>query len=312
MIPPLDLADLNRKLDEWCAHLAEVEPTVADPERRMQLRQALEQIRQGQATVNAEYQKEIDSLAARTAAVQKQNAETLAQLEALQREAAAAPEAPAPSVAIDPGRGMARRDELLQRYAKRRPGAPAAPASEGFSGDYSAGDPYQHAREAEQSQSDQSWDDPDSQPMPEPVLEAPNPRNFGIADPTGTYPHGGSDRLRGVDRDVQLPPIVLWPRGIKLVALSPAVMLPAPAAENFHYARVWKPRSALLRTARRSHAKKDATTASSVSSTGAPTSAVRARPARDPNQPPRPQRPVGHQFQTSNPAAVAPQQIGMR
>jgi peptidoglycan/xylan/chitin deacetylase (PgdA/CDA1 family) len=148
--------------------------------------------------------------------------------------------------------------------------------------------------------------------LPEPVLEAPNPRNFGIADPSGTYPHGGSDRLRGVDRDVPLPPIVLWPRGIRLVALSPAVMLPAPAAENFRYARVWKPRSA-VRAARKSHAKKDVAATSSVPPNGTTTSAApRAKSAKDPNQPPRPQRPIGHQFQPQKPAAGVPQQVGMR
>ena len=69
--------------------------------------------------------------------------------------------------------------------------------------------------------------------MPEPVLEAPNPRNFGIADPSGAYPQSVPDRLRGGDREVPLPPIVLWPRGIKLVALIPAADAPRSGRGQF-------------------------------------------------------------------------------
>jgi SAM-dependent methyltransferase len=122
MIPPLDLADLNRKLDEWCARIVEAEPTVADPERRMQLRHAMAEIRQGQAMVNAEYQKEIDSLAARTAAVQRESAETLAELEALKsRVDAPSAEVPVPPEPIDPARGVRLRDELLKHFATASP-----------------------------------------------------------------------------------------------------------------------------------------------------------------------------------------------
>jgi peptidoglycan-N-acetylglucosamine deacetylase len=149
--------------------------------------------------------------------------------------------------------------------------------------------------------------------FPEPVLDAPSPRNFGIADPSGTYPHGATDRLRAGDRDVPLPPIVLWPRSIKLVALSPPVMMPAPAAENFRYSRVWQARSNLpQRVARRSHTKKDATATSSASPNGAPAPTARAKTAKDPShQAPRPPRPTGHQF-PPRPAAAVPQQVGMR
>src|SRR5882757_7802499 len=69
-------------------------------------------------------------------------------------------------------------------------------------------------------------------PLPEPVLETPSLRSFGIADPSGTYPQGSSDRLRASDRDVPLPSIVLWPRQLRLVAFSRRVMMPAVAAEN--------------------------------------------------------------------------------
>jgi hypothetical protein len=77
--------------------------------------------------------------------------------------------------------------------------------------------------------------------MPNPQLDVPNPHNFGIAE--GTYPQSTPDRLRGGDREVPLPAIVLWPHGVKLVALSPAQMLPIPAADTFRYTPVWKPRS---------------------------------------------------------------------
>jgi hypothetical protein len=145
MMPAVDLADLNRKIEAWYAHLVEVEPKIADPERRRQMRQAMEQMRQCQATINAELPKEIEALAARTAAVQKENAETLAHLEALGRPAVAPPapepEVPAPPAPIDPPRGQAWRDELLQRYATPTPSSRKS-GPESFSGEYSASDPY--------------------------------------------------------------------------------------------------------------------------------------------------------------------------
>lgn len=153
MMPPVDLADLNRKIDAWLAQLVEVEPTIADPERRRQLRHALEQMRECQALLNVELPKEVDALAARTAAVQRQNAETEARLEALKRQADARPTesepAPAPPAPIDPGRGAAWRDELLRRYVRPRHAPPDRP-SEGFSSEYSAADPYQKAKEIEE------------------------------------------------------------------------------------------------------------------------------------------------------------------
>jgi peptidoglycan/xylan/chitin deacetylase (PgdA/CDA1 family) len=77
--------------------------------------------------------------------------------------------------------------------------------------------------------------------LPKPQLDAPNPHNFGIAD--GAYPQSVPDRLHGGDREVPLPAVVLWPHGVKLVALSPSQMLPIPAADTFRYTPVWKPRS---------------------------------------------------------------------
>lgn len=143
MIPPLDLPNLNRQLEEWFEQIAEVAPTIADPERRQQLLQAMAQMREGQAIVNAEYQKTVHEVAARTAAVEQQNAETLAQLGALQSRAAAAaaaePPAPPPPPAIDPARGRRLRDELVQRY---RPVTPrvAAGADAGDVADIESGE----------------------------------------------------------------------------------------------------------------------------------------------------------------------------
>jgi hypothetical protein len=77
--------------------------------------------------------------------------------------------------------------------------------------------------------------------LAKPQLDAPNPHNFGLAE--GTYLQSLPDRVRGGDREVPLPPVVLWPHGVKLVALSPPQTLPIPAAETFRYTRVWKPRS---------------------------------------------------------------------
>lgn len=126
MIPPLDLNQLNRQLDEWYANMAEVERTIADPERRLQLRQAMQQVRQGQSVVNAEYQKEIDAIAEQIDAVKRGRAETLARLDELTAQAAT-PEAPAttPTPTVDPARGLAWRDELLARYAPKAAGETA-------------------------------------------------------------------------------------------------------------------------------------------------------------------------------------------
>jgi len=69
----------------------------------------------------------------------------------------------------------------------------------------------------------------------DPVLSAPNPGNFGIADLTG------NDKQY---RDKPLPPScscrmasVGWP-------YRPSATLPAPAAENSTTVRVWQPRTA--------------------------------------------------------------------
>jgi peptidoglycan-N-acetylglucosamine deacetylase len=143
--------------------------------------------------------------------------------------------------------------------------------------------------------------------MPQPVLEAPNPRNFGIADPSGTYPQSVPDRLRGGDREVPLSPIVLLPRGIKLVALYPPQTLPAPAADNFRYTRVWVPRSS-VRAVRKPISKKPVTATSAVSPK---TPAL--PPAARSNQPPRPPKPMGHQIQLppKPTAGAASQRVGM-
>lgn len=124
MIPPLDLEKLNQQLQAWYAEIEGIEQTIADPERRAQMRQAVEQVRQGHAVVNAEYAKEIASIARRTAAVETQNAETLAQVAAVraavEQQQALAPAASGiepPLVSSDVHLGFNLRTELLNRYA---------------------------------------------------------------------------------------------------------------------------------------------------------------------------------------------------
>src|SRR5712675_1632242 len=135
--------------------------------------------------------------------------------------------------------------------------------------------------------------------LPDPVLSAPNPGNFGIADLTG------NDKQY---RDKPLPPIVLMPHGVSWVALSPSATLPAPAAENFNYVRVWQPRMAAPAHADKSKAaarskvaarSTPATTSSTSSGLPKNTAQPKSSSQGAPNQPPRPpqQRPsTGHQL----------------
>jgi len=150
--------------------------------------------------------------------------------------------------------------------------------------------------------------------LPEPVLQAPDMHNFGIADASGTYEYGAArDRLRGGDRDIRLPQTSLWQRGVRIVALPSAELLPAPDASNFRYARVWKTRPMVARR-KPDPAKSTATVSTTApiaapapSPKGAPTAAPKNNPA--PNNPapnnlaPRPPRPVGHQIQLPKPTA---------
>jgi peptidoglycan/xylan/chitin deacetylase (PgdA/CDA1 family) len=144
--------------------------------------------------------------------------------------------------------------------------------------------------------------------FPEPELRAPDTRNFGISDRSGTYEFGvaRADRLRGGDRDIKLPPTAIWRNSVRIVGLPLAEPLPAPDASNFRYPHVWKARPMV---ARRS-APKGHTTASTVAPAPTPTSAPKgATPSAAPKnnnqgpQPLRPPRPVGHQLQLPKPTA---------
>ena len=89
-----------------------------------------------------------------------------------------------------------------------------------------------------------------------PALGAPSPANFGVAD-TIEAPLDQtlalSPRLRSNMGDVGLSPLAVWPHGVKLTALPKAGELPAPAAVNFHYSKVWhsKPATTAAGTARK-------------------------------------------------------------
>lgn len=147
-----------------------------------------------------------------------------------------------------------------------------------------------------------------SLPLPEPVLEAPSIDNFGVAETVsahdlGTVAPGGDGRHVG-DRTILLPPIALWTRGMRLVAVEPAESLPVPDAANFRYSRVWKSRAAPhTRTAHKSTRKKIVVpTSHSKDVTGSITRSA---------TPPRPSRPVGHQIQLPKPTASLLQWIGL-
>jgi len=140
--------------------------------------------------------------------------------------------------------------------------------------------------------------------LPDPVLQAPDMHNFGIADTTGSYEYGaarGGDRLRAGDHDIRLPQTSLWLRSRRIVGLPAAEMLPAPDATNFHYSEVWKTRPMV---ARRS-ATKGRPTTTAAASTRASASLPKGAPAPAPknNLGPRPSRPIGHQIQLPRPTA---------
>ena len=131
--------------------------------------------------------------------------------------------------------------------------------------------------------------------LADPVLLAPSVQNFGIADPAGVYTRGipgpTGDRLRADDRNVPLPAMSLLPHSARLVALSSAESLPAPAAENFRYTVVWKPHNVALSVRKPLPKKKPPATASSATIKDTTGSITRSSSA------PRPPKPTGHQLQ---------------
>src|SRR5262245_52957099 len=138
--------------------------------------------------------------------------------------------------------------------------------------------------------------------MPEPVLAAPNPENFGVMDPrdaavkVALTPSFEPQLPR--DGEVPVSPVALWPRPGHPVAAAEST-LPVPGRHNFRYVRVVHPDK--LRLASRKPA-----TVNPAS--GATTMSTQAKP-KDPNSPgsppathgPRPPRQIGHQFSVRPP-----------
>jgi peptidoglycan-N-acetylglucosamine deacetylase len=138
--------------------------------------------------------------------------------------------------------------------------------------------------------------------LPAPVLPAPSLQSFAVGFRPGAMVPAtlvpGTGMLRTAGGNV--PAAALWARGVVITALPLAAQLPAPAAELFHYARVFKQRT-VVRVAR------------AVATAPGPRNPIaqpNARPAtpRDPAQPIRPRTtvpsaPSGHQIQLPRPTA---------
>jgi peptidoglycan-N-acetylglucosamine deacetylase len=146
--------------------------------------------------------------------------------------------------------------------------------------------------------------------LPEPVLTAPSLQSLGVTGrpgalvPIASMP--GADKLgMAADGAVPVPAMSLWPRGVRLSALPETEVLPAPAAENFRYSRIWRPR-AVVRIARKPVTQKDVAPAPSPRG-GVPSStAARANTVKDVSQPTARTRPTGHQIQLPKPPAGLP------
>jgi peptidoglycan/xylan/chitin deacetylase (PgdA/CDA1 family) len=183
-----------------------------------------------------------------------------------------------------------------------------------------------------------------------PLLGAPSPQSFGVDEPAGPItpttlapPTLAPARLtyatlatlvpaaaptlvpavlgpvtlvpatdpRGSMSDIPPAPAAsLWPARVDATLMWETALLPAPAADNVRYSRVWRQRTAKA-DFRRPATKKDATAKKDTiakKDAGAPKAATAIPPRPIPRdlQPPAPRdRPVGHQIQI--PAAAAPQ-----
>ena len=155
------------------------------------------------------------------------------------------------------------------------------------------------------------WPEPvASLALPDPVLDVPSVNNFGIA--AGRYTNGtvvpGTDRLRGSDGDIPLPPVSLWPRSVRLVAVQSAETLPAPDATYFRYSRVWKQRPVTRIAHRHDHKKSTTAAATTLGAPGLgapkPANGRVTRSTTTPHQAPRPPRPTGHQLTPPRPATL--------
>ena len=138
-----NLEQLNAQLEAWLLGIKGIDQQIADPQHRRLMQQAIERVRQGQVTLNAEYDKTMASVKERLEAVSRKNAETQEKAAAVRAQAAELATAPRPTAVhapapIDPQLGITLRDELLARYVLK-PGEArgAAAAPQDFSAEYS-------------------------------------------------------------------------------------------------------------------------------------------------------------------------------
>jgi peptidoglycan/xylan/chitin deacetylase (PgdA/CDA1 family) len=141
----------------------------------------------------------------------------------------------------------------------------------------------------------------------QPALEAPSPQNFGASAGVGA---SVPVALVTTPPDLQIEdvlgptqPTSVWPDSVKTSTLPDAEVLPAPAQENFRYARAWRPRNAITRFARKVERKQLAFTAAPKGPT--PTAPHSTAP-KDNQRPTARTRPAGHQIQLPKPTADAP------
>jgi hypothetical protein len=147
--------------------------------------------------------------------------------------------------------------------------------------------------------------------LPAPVLDIPSVQNFGIADPSGVYTHGvpgpTGDRVLS-QHEMPLSPIALATRSAQLIAIAAGDLTPVPSAENFRYARVWKPHS-FAHAARKPITQKKHHPAATAAVTTAPPAPRAGSVTRDTAAHAKP-KPAGHQLQLSRrPTASLGQQI---
>jgi peptidoglycan/xylan/chitin deacetylase (PgdA/CDA1 family) len=136
--------------------------------------------------------------------------------------------------------------------------------------------------------------------MPEPVLAAPNPENFGVMDPRDAAvkmaltPSFERPLLR--DGEVPLPPLALWPRPASHSGPDSESTLPIPGRHNFRYVRVFQPDK--LKLASRKPATTSASGATSTQAKPKDPNSTRGPPAANG---PRPPRMIGHQLSVARP-----------
>ena len=89
------------------------------------------------------------------------------------------------------------------------------------------------------------------------MLGAPSPASFGVADslqePLAKALAMNPDQPHATPGEAALSPLAVWPHGIRLVALPNAGELPAPAAVNFRYSSVWRPKTASVAATKGAH-----------------------------------------------------------